>query len=114
MTVYPQRRRVWPWLLGAGLVLVLGAVVSRAGLPQAFAGTGTYEVGRDIAPGRYKTSGPPGGVGGPSCTWQISAGAGPVDWGTAQGPAYMPTDPADQLVTGQVVRVADCASWSMV
>src|SRR5690348_11141865 len=35
--------------------------------PQTSFGSGTFEVGSDIAPGKYKTTGPEGGL--PSCYW---------------------------------------------
>lgn len=161
-TTYPRpRRRVWPWLLGGLLVLVVcgGAVIAGigadgnagngdplagdrlavdrtgtstpaaptgkapasakaskpAGLPRTFAGSGSYEVGRDIAPGRYKTAGPPADAAVKLCTWQITTSAGAfVDGGVSQGPVYLPTASGKKLTAGQVVEVTGCDTWSTV
>lgn len=128
-----RRRRIWPWLLGgaAAIVLVVAIVaphqdsttanaagpVTTTGVPASSTpaapegiSDGTHEVGTDIAPGKYKTTGPDPSSIIPSCYWaRLKNTDGSFDSiitnGNTRGPATLTvkaTDAAVELTGGCV------------
>jgi hypothetical protein len=104
----------WPGLvfLAVALVLLFGvlvrhpeatvAVAGPADLPPGPAtefGDGTYHVGTDIAPGSYRSAGPP-----PEgrCSWARLREASVVASAVTTGPAHLTT------TGGEYLRVAGC------
>lgn len=87
------------------------AATPAAAAPAGQIGEGTYEVGPEIAPGKYKSAGAK-----PSafqlCTWTVKGSDGKViDLGSAGGEAEQ------QLVTlkaGQVFESSGCHPWVKV
>lgn len=106
------------WTVGAASPTAsTPASAPSAGSPAAAAGPatkieeGTYEVGPEVAPGKYKSAGAK-----PSafqlCAWTVKGSDGKViDLGTANGEAEQ------QLVTlkaGQVFESSGCHTWTKV
>jgi hypothetical protein len=145
-TVYPKKRKVWPWIVGglvalvilgcgAGVLALGGAVKegvktvevdasrSATGAPKQKAavkapapariGEGTWEVGTDVKPGKYKTSGAADSVM-PMCYWDVRKGSetgefkdqGLVDSATAQGRVT--------LKAGDFFKTSGCNNWTAV
>ncbi|GJF06567.1 hypothetical protein [Pseudonocardia sp. D17] len=122
-----RRRRIWPWLLGgaAAIVLVVAIVaphqtgtatassagpVTTTGVPASSTpaapegiSDGTHEVGTDIAPGKYKTTGPDPSSIIPSCYWaRLKNTDGSFDSiitnGNTRGPATLTVKASDAAV----------------
>lgn len=82
------------------------AVATHKVVPQI--GRGEFEVGKDVAPGKYKTAGAEGGIIS-LCTYTVTGSGGNYDdFGTLSStaePAYVTLKP------GQTFESSGCAPW---
>lgn len=126
------KRKVWPWIVGGGAVLlvVIGSVGSgsesagtstAAGAvqpsvaapapagPLTTFGNGTYLVGEDVAPGTYRSPAPQDGVI-KLCYWDVQDASGKIlDQGVAnEGPSRA------TLKAGRTFTSNGCEDWSKV
>ena len=138
----PKKKRRWPWIVGAILLLFVVVGVASGGdeqttqnrpgtpsgvtsgsggaaaqapaqqdapaQPEGAFGPGTYEVGVDIEPGKYKTAG--GGTLG-SCYWaRLKDTNGELDSIIANGNAQGPTTVTISKTDGAFETT--CESWT--
>jgi hypothetical protein len=118
--------------VGVGLVLMVGSAVDQANVRAAAGpagpavspvtlapaaavepvavdglGSGRWEIGSDVAPGKYRTGGPADSLV-PLCTWTVEKAAGGyLDAGTSEGPATytIPSKP------GAIFETHGCQPW---
>ncbi len=126
----PKRRKLWPWVVGGvAVVLVTIAVTSGGGTaptpapsnaaepasaptatpsgPATTVDDGTYEVGVDVEPGKYKTPGSP------TCYWaRLKENDGSlgdiIDNGFSSGPQVT------TLRKGEYFQSQGCETWAKV
>jgi hypothetical protein len=76
------------------------------GAPATKFGNGTFEVGFDVASGRYRTQGPAQGVRA-GCVWKrTEPGGGVIAQGTAFGPLSI------NVHDGELMTATGCQQWS--
>lgn len=78
------------------------------GPPSTKFGNGTFEVGFDVASGRYRTQGPAQGVR-TGCVWKrTQPGGGVIAQGTAFGPLSI------NVHDGELMTATGCQQWTKV
>jgi hypothetical protein len=133
----PKRKKVWPWILGAGIVAFLALLATCAGIltnasnpvsvnttpdpPQATAavgqkasktdiGAGDWLVGKDVAAGTYRTSGADDSAV-PLCHWVVWTNDSKTD-STTSGLSDKANQPGRAVLKkGNVFETSGCRPW---
>jgi hypothetical protein len=88
-------------------VTVTASPTRVAKAPETKFADGTFEVGFDVAAGRYRTTGPV--AAGASCVWQRTRpDGGVIDGGTVLGPITV------TVRAGELVHSTGCAPWAKI
>ncbi len=135
----PRRRKVWPWILGAGFVALVALVALCAGLlssaskapavwttptatqAPAVVSTGSkgnntiaegeWLVGKEVAAGTYRTAGAADSAV-PLCHWAVWTDDSKTE-AVAIGVANKPQQPGRVVIKkGQVFETSGCKPWT--